>query len=105
MPAAPGSPTTVSGIIEVAVNDTCPGKDIYQLDPSERVTVEQAMDIMTINGATQLQIDDERGSIEVGKYADFLIFDKDFTTCEKDKIHEANVVSVYFEGDEAYTLA
>ena len=105
VPAAPGSPTTVSGIIEVAVNDTCPGKDIYQLDPSERVTVEQAMDIMTINGAIQLQIDDERGSIEVGKYADFLLFDKDFTTCEKDKIHEANVVSVYFEGDEAYTLA
>ncbi len=105
VPANSGAPATVSGIIEVAVNDTCPGVDVYQLDPSERVTVEEAMDIMTINGAIQLQIDDERGSIEVGKYADFLLFDKDFTTCEKDKIHEANVVSVYFEGDEVYTLA
>ncbi len=105
VPAASGTPTTVSGIIEVAVNDTRSDKKVYQLDPSERVTVEEAMDIMTINGATQLQIDDERGSIEVGKYADFLLFDKDFTTCEKDKIHEANVISVYFEGNEAYTLA
>ncbi len=103
VPAASGTPTTVSGIIEVAVNDTRADKKIYQLDPSERVTVEEAMDIMTINGAIQLQIDDERGSIEVGKFADFVFFDKDFTTCEKDKIHEANVVSVYFEGEEAYT--
>ena len=105
VPSSCGGPVTVSGIIEVAVNDTCPDKVVYKLDPSEKVSIEEAMDIMTINGATQLQIDDERGSIEVGKYADFLLFDKDFTTCEKDKIHEANVVSVYFEGDEAYTLA
>ena len=103
VPSDSGAPTTVSGIIEVAVNDTRGDMVAYQLDPSERVTVEEAMDIMTINGAIQLQIDDERGSIEVGKYADFLLFDKDFTSCEKDKIHEANVVSVYFEGDEVYT--
>ena len=103
VPAASGAPTTVSGIIEVAVNDTCPGKDVWKLDESERVTVEEAMDIMTINGAIQLQIDDERGSIEVGKFADFVLFDMDFTSCEKDRIHEANVVSVYFEGNEVYT--
>ncbi len=103
VPAAAGAPTTVSGIIEVAVNDTCADKEVWKLDEKERVTVEQAMDIMTINGAKQLQIDGERGSIEVGKYADFLLFDKDFTSCEKEKIHEANVVSVYFEGEEAYT--
>lgn len=103
MPSNSGAPTTVSGIIEAAVNDTRGDMVAYQLDPSERVTVEEAVDIMTINGAIQLQIDDERGSIEVGKYADFLLFDKDFTSCEKDKIHEADVVSVYFEGNEAYT--
>ncbi len=103
VPAAAGAPTTVSGIIEVAVNDTCADKEVWKLDESERVTVEQAMNIMTINGAKQLQIDNERGSIEVGKFADFLLFDMDFTTCEKDKIHEADIVSVYFEGNEAYT--
>ena len=103
VPAASGAPTTVSGIIEVAVNDTCSDKEVWKLNVAEEVTVEQAMDIMTINGAKQLQIEDERGSIEVGKYADFLLFDKDFTSCAKDKIHEANVAFVYFEGDKVYT--
>ncbi len=109
VPAAAGAPTSVCGIIEVAVNDTCVDsdgnvKDVWQLDPKERVTVEQAIDIMTINGAKQLQIDDTRGSVEVGKYADFLFLDKDITTCDADKIHEGKVVSVYFEGKESYRL-
>ncbi len=109
VPAAAGAPTSVCGIIEVAVNDTCVDsdgnvKDVWQLDPKERVTVEQAIDIMTINGAKQLQIDDTRGSVEVGKYADFLFIDKDITTCDADKIHEGKVVSVYFEGEQAFAV-
>ena len=104
VPAAAGAPTSVCGIIEVAVNDTCADKKVWQFNPDERVTVEQAIDIMTINGAKQLQIEDTRGSIEVGKYADFLFIDKDITTCDADRIHEGNVVSVYFEGKESYTL-
>ena len=60
------------------------------------------MDIMTINGAKQLQIEDERGSIEVGKYADFIFVNKDISSCEKSKIHEGEVEAVYFEGKEVY---
>ena len=103
VPAASGAPTTVTGIIEVAVNDTRDDYEVVQLDESERVSVEQAMDIMTINGAKQLQIEDERGSIEVGKYADFIFINKDISTCEKDEIHEGQVETVYFEGKEVYT--
>ncbi len=102
-PAASGAPTTVPGIIEVAVNDTRGDFEAAQHDPSERVSVEQAMDIMTINGAKQLQMEDERGSIEVGKYADFIFINKDISSCAKDKIHEGVVEKVYFEGKEVYT--
>ena len=103
VPAAAGAPTTVPGIIEVAVNDTRGDFEVVQLDESERVSVEQAMDIMTINGAKQLQMEDERGSIEVGKYADFIFINKDISSCAKDKIHEGVVEKVYFEGKEVYT--
>ncbi len=102
VPSSSGAPTTVTGIIEVAVNDTRGDFEVIQLDESERVSVEQAMDIMTINGAKQLQIEEERGSIEVGKYADFIFIDKDISSCEKDKIHEGEVKTVYFEGKEVY---
>ena len=103
VPAASGAPCDVCGIMEVAVNGTRPDVDVWQLDESERVDVETAMDIMTINGAKQLQMADERGSIEVGKYADFLVLDKDISSCEKTSIHEGKVESVYFEGNEVYT--
>ncbi len=103
VPAAAGAPTTVPGIIEVAVNDTRGDFEAVQLNESERVSVEDAMDIMTINGAKQLQIEGERGSIETGKYADFIFINKDISTCTKDKIHEGVVERVYFEGKEVYT--
>ena len=105
VPSSSGAPTTVPGIIEVAVNDTRGDFDAAQHDPSERVSVETAMDIMTINGAKQLQIESERGSIETGKFADFIFINKDISTCEKSKIHEGVVERVYFEGKEVYTGA
>ena len=105
VPSSSGAPTTVPGIIEVAVNDTRGDFDAAQHDPSERVSVETAMDIMTINGAKQLQIESERGSIETGKFADFIFINKDISTCEKSKIHEGIVERVYFEGKEVYTDA
>ena len=103
VPGNSGAPTTVSGIIEVAVNDTRGDFATAQHDPSERVSVETAMDIMTINGAKQLQMESERGSIESGKYADFIFINKDISSCAKDKIHEGEVEMVYFEGKEVYT--
>ena len=102
VPAASGAPTTVPGIIEVAVNDTRGDFEVVQHNESERVSVEQAMDIMTINGAKQLMMESERGSIETGKYADFIFINKDISSCAKDKIHEGEVETVYFEGREVY---
>ena len=45
--------------------------------PEELLTREQAITALTINCAKQMFIDDERGSIREGKYADFLLVDKD----------------------------
>ena len=104
VPSSAGAPVTVPGIIEVAVNDTRGDFETVRHDAAERVSVEQAMDIMAINGAKQLQMEKERGSIETGKYADFIFINKDITTCPKDTIHEGEVEKVYFEGKEVYSL-
>ena len=71
-------------------------------DKSDELTIEQALDVMTINGAYQMGIEKERGSIEKGKYADFLFISKDITTIPKDEIHTAEISEVYFEGNEVY---
>ena len=44
---------------------------------SERMNIEEMMLGYTINGARQLGIEAKKGSIEVGKDADFLVFDND----------------------------
>jgi predicted amidohydrolase YtcJ len=103
VPSASGAPCDVCGIVQAAVDGTRGDMEVVEEDPSELVSVEQALDIMTINGAKQLQVEDERGSIEVGKYADFVLLDKDITSCEASAINEGKVVSVYFEGKEVYT--
>ena len=97
------APTDICSIVEIGVNGTIEGLDCVRMNEDEYLSVIEMLDVMTINGAKQFQLENERGSIEVGKYADFIILDKDITTCEKDRIHEGKVETVYFEGKEVYT--
>ena len=81
------------------------GAVIKPFSSSEFITLNQALDVMTINGAKLLGIDKERGSIETGKYADFVYLDKDISSLPVDSIHSAKVTNVYFEGNEVYDLS
>ena len=73
--------------------------------PQERLTREQAIVSLTINIAKQMLIEKERGSIAEGKYADFLLVNKDVLTCPETEIHEAKPVVTYFEGKKVYQNA
>ena len=101
-PAGDGAPTDICGIIEIGVNGSFDERKPVPMAKDEYLTVEEMLDVMTINGAKQFQLENERGSIEVGKYADFLLLDKDITTCAADQIHEGKVDAVYFEGKKVY---
>jgi predicted amidohydrolase YtcJ len=69
----------------------------------EHLTREQALTALTINCAKQMFIEDERGSIKEGKYADFLLVDKDVLSCPADEIHTAKAQATYFEGKKVYS--
>lgn len=103
-PAAESIIGSIMNIIEVATTGLPPGHNGYRAyNTSELLTVRQAIDCLTINGAYQLGIDNKTGSISVGKSADFVMFDIDFLDYEgKDlrKIHNAKINSLYFEGKE-----
>ncbi len=103
-PASDGAPADICGIIEIGVNGTLADMETERMAEDEYLTVEEMFDVLTINGAKQFDFENERGSIEVGKYADFIFIDKDISSCEKDKIHEGKVEKVYFEGREVYSL-
>ena len=106
-PATSGSPYDPFGIMEIAVTGSCPfpgEPDRFTRPwwPEELITREQALQALTVNGAWQMHCEKERGSIKVGKYADFLLVDKDVLECPVRDIHNAKVISTWFEGEKVY---
>ena len=65
---------------------------------NEKMSVEEMIQGYTINGAKQLGIEDSKGSIEVGKDADFLVFDTDLLTAEHEGFSYNKPTDVYFGG-------
>ena len=64
----------------------------------ERMNIEEMLLGFTINGAKQLGIEDKKGSITAGKDADYLVFDQDLLTAEKDGFSNNKPTDVYFVG-------
>ena len=68
----------------------------------ELITREQAIASLTINVAKQMFLENERGSISNGKYADFLLVNKDVLSCPVTEIHTAKPAATYFEGKKVF---
>ena len=103
-PATSGSPDDPFGIMEIAVTGVMAGENGTPWWPEELITREQAIQALTINVAKQMLIEKERGSIAAGKYADFLLVNKDVLSCPETEIHEAKPAATYFEGKKVYEL-
>ena len=65
---------------------------------SEKMSIEEMILGYTINGALQLGIEDHKGSIEVGKDADFLVFDNDLLSVQHEGFSHNKPKDVYFCG-------
>ncbi len=103
-PALSGCPDDPFGIMEIAVTCVHPTVKGDPWWPEEHLTREQALASLTINIAKQMFIEKERGSISEGKYADFLLVDKDVLSCPETEIHEAKPAATYFEGKKVFSI-
>ncbi|MBQ3399358.1 MAG: amidohydrolase family protein [Synergistaceae bacterium] len=101
-PALSGAPDDPFGIMEIAVTGVYHLENAKPWWPEELITREQALTALTINVAKQMFIEDERGSVKEGKYADFLFVDKDVLTCPVTEIHTAKPEATYFEGKKVF---
>ncbi|MBQ3398747.1 MAG: amidohydrolase family protein, partial [Synergistaceae bacterium] len=101
-PALSGSPDDPFGIMEIAVTGVLHSENGTPWWPEELATREQTLTAMTIGCARQMFIENERGSIKPGKYADFLLLNKDVLTCPAMEIHTAKPEATYFEGKKVY---
>ena len=57
----------------------------------ERISVDEALYAITMGAAYTLQMDDEIGSIEAGKRADFTVLEEDPTEVDPSKLKDVGV--------------
>ena len=74
--------------------------DGYQTENS--LTREEALRGMTIWAATSNFEEKEKGSLEVGKFADFIILDKDIIKAGNDELLQINVLKTFLGGEIVY---
>jgi predicted amidohydrolase YtcJ len=68
------------------------------LHPEQRLTREQAIRLYTINNAWLTFEEKQKGSLEPGKLADFIVLDRDILTCPMDEVKEIQVEQTYLGG-------
>jgi predicted amidohydrolase YtcJ len=71
-------------------------------EPDQKMTREEALKSYTIWAAYGAFMENEKGTIEVGKLADFTVFDKDIMTIAEDDILNTKVRMTIIGGDIKY---
>ncbi len=72
------------------------------LHPEQRITREQAIRLYTINNAFLTFEENQKGSLEGGKLADFIVLDRDILTCPTEAVKDIQVEATYLGGKLIY---
>jgi predicted amidohydrolase YtcJ len=74
------------------------------LCPKQRLTVQEALRTYTLWAAKHIFMEDRLGSIEVGKYADIVIWDKDIYTIPTDYLRAVKAKKTIMNGKIVYDV-
>lgn len=72
--------------------------------PEQCLSIEEALKSYTINAAYAAFEENIKGSIEVGKFADLVILDKNPLQISEDKIREITILETIVKGETVYKL-
>lgn len=68
------------------------------IHPEQALSREQMIRFYTINNAWLMRSEQEIGSLEIGKRADFVVIDRDLLSCPDDAIGDTQVESTWIDG-------
>lgn len=97
---SPVVPPDIMRLIWSSVNRRTQSGDI--LGPLERISVYQALQQVTINAALQIGEDGEKGSIAIGKRADFVLLDTNPLSADPMKLNEVKVLATIKDGSTVF---
>ena len=97
--------TSANPLLEMEVATTrlsAEKRDAEPLLPDERLSLDEALAAFTIGSAYVNHLDDETGTLEVGKLADLVLLDRNLRDPSAGPIGEARVAATWVEGTEVY---
>ena len=77
-------------------------KNALTRSPQELPDIETALQAYTIDAAYVMRQETSTGSLEVGKWADFIVVDRDVFTIPTNQISQTKTLLTYVGGDEVY---
>lgn len=93
-------PNPMNGIYAAVTRRTVNGTVIGL---QHQITVEEALEAYTINAARGIFMEDKIGSIEKGKYADFVILDHNPLEVDPLTIKDISILETWVGGDKVYS--
>ena len=97
------TPPSPWSALETLVTRRAPGVTTGPaLFPSEQIDLHSAVALYTRHNAFAQQLEDRIGSIEVGKYADFVVLDRDIFSIPIHQVHRTRVVQTVLGGQVVY---
>jgi len=105
-PASGAGLLGLSPVVQMEIGHTRqnPGEPDAPVQPraSERVDIDTLIRGFTIDAAYQLHMEDDIGSLQVGKKADLVVLDRDLFETDAYRIHETEVLMTLVDGDVVY---
>ena len=95
-------PSPLVGIYAAVTRRTLDNKNPGGWIPEQKITAEQALRAYTSGGAYASFDEKNKGTLEVGKLADFVILDKDILNIAPETIRDVNVVATYAGGKKVF---
>ena len=89
-------PDVMAGIQCAVTRSTLDGTKTFLKE--QALTVEEAITTYTAMGAEASFEEDEKGTLSVGKLADFAVLEQDIRTCAPDRIKDTAILAVYVGG-------
>jgi predicted amidohydrolase YtcJ len=90
---------------ETLVTRQVPGATGEPINAGQRISREQALALLTRNGAAEMGRLDRGGTLEPGKFADLIILDRNPMTVPVGEIHATKVLATYIAGEKVFSAS
>ena len=99
-PCGPINPFPGLYMASTRIDPVHPERGTFQEE--QKLTIEELIPMLTINGAKLMHMDDVSGSIEEGKFADLVVLDRNILKCSPEELVETRVLVTLLEGRPVY---